>query len=141
MKKQMRTNNKGFSLLEAVLTVMILAIGFFSTTVLISNISISAITTDQNIIGTQLANEKVESIIADKKFFGFSYVDNSHYPAETLSGDYLGYRRSVAIAEVQAGDLFTPAAGSGIKKVLVTVSWGDTAAQQVKVTGMVSKYN
>ena len=134
-------NNRGFSLLEAVLAVMILAVGFFSTTILISNISISAISSDQNIIGTQLANEKVESILADKKFLGFSYVDNSHYPLEILTGDYSGYQRNVSVAEVQPGDLMTPSPGSGIKKISVTVSWGSAAWQQVKVSGMVSKYN
>jgi type II secretory pathway pseudopilin PulG len=134
-------DKKGFTLLEAVLAVLILGIGFFSTMLLIENISISTINTDRNIVSTQLANEKIETIIADKKFKGFSYVDNSHYPTETLSGPYTGYKRKVFISEVQPGDLFTPMPGSGIKRVLVTVYWGNTAAEQVTITGMVSKYN
>lgn len=141
MQRHMKMTNHGFSLLEAVLAVLILAVGFFSSTLLISSISISAISTDQSIIGTQLASVKVESIVADKQFLGFSYVDNSHYPLEVLMGDYQGYKRIVAIAEVQEGDLLTPLPGSGIKKVLVTVIWGTQPSQQVTVAGMVSKYN
>lgn len=138
---QQLKNSKGFTLLEAVLSVVILGIGFLTTMMLIENISISAINSDRNIVSAQLANEKLETILADKKFRGFSYVDNSHYPAESLTGPYAGYKRKVFVSEVQSGDLFTPMPGSGIKRVLVTVFWGSTPAEQVNVTGMVSKYN
>lgn len=134
-------DKKGFTLLEAVLAVLILGIGFFSSMLLIENISISTINTDRNIVSAQLANEKIETIIADKKFKGFSYVDTANYPMETLAGPYAGYKRKVFVSEVQPGDLFTPMPGSGIKRVLVTVFWGSTAAEQVTITGMVSKYN
>lgn len=141
--KIFKRNNKqrGFSLVEAVLTVLILAIGFMGSLVVTQNITLNALNSNKNIVGVQLANEKLETIMADKQFRGFSYVDNSHYIIESLTPPYNGYSRSVNIVEVQPADLLTPMTGSGIKKVIVTVVWGSLSHQKTVVTGMVSKYN
>ena len=134
-------NNNGFSLLEAVFTVLILSIGFYASLFLTSNILVTAQISDQNIIGTELANNKTELIMADKKFKGYTYVDNTNYTSESLAEPFAGYSRSVSVVEVQGSDLTTPLSGSGLKRVNVTVSWGSEPSQQVTVTSIVSKYN
>ena len=71
-----------------------------------------------------LATEKLEDIIADRHSTtrGYTYVVAGNYVTENPVSGYTGFTRSVAISET-AADLVT--AGTGYKRVTVTVSWID----------------
>jgi hypothetical protein len=47
---------------------------------------------------TNLANEKMEQIFADKRSKGYSFIAPNNYPSETNPNGYNGYIRSVAIS-------------------------------------------
>lgn len=111
------------------------------------NASRSSMTTDFHVIASQLANEKLEIIIADKamKAAQYDYIVSANYPNESLSNGSLAgfYTRTVGVTEVAIGDLTTPQANSGVKKVDVNVSWSDTdgtGTQQVSVSTLLSDF-
>lgn len=91
-------------------------------------------------MATQLANEKIETIIADKTFQGFDYIDENNYPTENLAGDFNGFTRTIAVDEVSAADLETSQSESGYKRVDVSVSWGNDNGQNILVSTIVTEY-
>lgn len=137
--KKLRSN-KGFSLLEGVLSTALIGMLMTGATLVMQNSTLNTMNGDMNTIATQLANEKLENIIADKEFLGYAHLDQStNYPDETMSGVYQGYERSVDIYEVDPADLTTPMIGSGIKRVEVKVIWGTEAYQKVKISTVFSE--
>ncbi|EKD50773.1 MAG: hypothetical protein ACD_62C00431G0005 [uncultured bacterium] len=132
-------NNAGFSLLEATLAVVIISTGMLAgLSVLQSNV-VASVSMERNTIATQLANEKMEVILADNKYRGYDYATNTvNYPAEELAGSFNGFTREVEIVEVNTDDLTTPAVGSGLNKVVVTVSWADNEDSQVQISTLIA---
>ncbi len=135
------TDNKGISLVEAVLTICILSLALVSSMQAIQGVVSNLNFSDKEIIATQLASEKLENIVADKMALGYNHVVPSNYPDEILSGPFTGYKRKVHIVDVTPGDLKTPAApGQILKKVEVKVGYGPDPSENVVVTGLVGKY-
>ncbi|MBF0104168.1 MAG: prepilin-type N-terminal cleavage/methylation domain-containing protein [Deltaproteobacteria bacterium] len=133
-------NNRGFSLMESLLSVVILSIIVMGGLGVTQGSLSRSVNREMSVVASQLANEKVESILADNQFVGYSYIveDSQTYAAETLTGDFEGYIRIVTITEVSASDLTTPEEGSGIKKVDVVVRWGTEDNQKVMVSTLVA---
>ena len=120
-------NQRGFTLIEIIITIVLLAIltsGLMAmfTTYSKSNGNPSVITQS-----TELAQEKMEEIIADKNNSarGFSYVANANYPPENPVSGFSNFSRSVNISYVNpAASLNTGVAGpTNYKNVTVTVSF------------------
>ena len=137
-------NNKGFSLIEAVLSTMILSIGLMGGVLLMQNATVASVNSDFQAIASQLANEKLETILADNYMTDgkYSIITNGNYPAENLgygTQDNV-FQRSVSITEVDE-DLSQSQAGSGLKKVDVTVSWGENLYERITISTLVSDYN
>ncbi|MBX7149266.1 prepilin-type N-terminal cleavage/methylation domain-containing protein [bacterium] len=133
-------NQKGFTFIEAILTAVLLAVGLTGGYAMMQNSIDHSLDNDHLVIGSQLANEKLQMIIADKTFVGYSSITQNNYQQETLSGSYRGFTRSTSVTEVSSSDLSTPQAGSGYKKVEVTVRWGNDTGQQVKVSTMLANH-
>ena len=89
------------------------------------NASINSVDSDYTTIATNLANEKIEEILAIKSMQeeGFEYIDEANFSSETLSGVFAPFTRTVSVVEVSASDLSTEEEDSGLKKVTVTVTW------------------
>lgn len=136
-----RNNEGGFTFIEAILTVVLLSFGLVGGLVLFQNSTDNSLTKDYKVIASELANEKIESIILDKKYQGYNYIVSANYPFETLPAPYSLFTRSVTITEVQSDDLTTPQAGSGFKRVDVRVTWGAEAYQTIIVTTLVTSYS
>ena len=134
-----KLNCKGFSLLEAVLAMTILAIGLVTGLSVLSNVVATSVDQEIHIIASQKASEQIEIILADRQFRGYDYVTTNNYHAEVLSGSY-NLTKNVTITEVSSSDLVTPQINSGAKKVDVQVSWGTGAYQQVLLTTLVVDY-
>lgn len=131
----------GFSLLENILATVLVAIGLMGGLLALQNSTLHTVNSDLSSIATQLANEKVEAILADKEYLGYDYlVAESNYPTEQLADDLSGFERTVTIMEVSAEDMTTPEEGSGVKKVNVVVNWGNKDYQTVSVTTLVTDY-
>lgn len=136
----MSLNNKGFSFFELVLAIVLLSVGLFGGMVVFENASLKHTSNDTRVIGSKLATEKLEQILADKTFKGYSYIIAANYPNETLTGGYAGYSRSTTITEVAASDLTTTSAGSGYKRVDVTTTWGTISSDNLTISSVVTSY-
>ena len=133
-------SQRGFSILENMLSMVIVAAGLVGGMVTLQNASLNSMHSDRGSIATQLANEKIETILADKQFNGYDTLTNLAYGSESFSGELGGFTRSVNIYEVSADDLTTPTEGSGLKRVEVIVNWEDQNEQQIHVSTLVSSY-
>lgn len=137
-------NQMGIALLESILATTLLSIGLTGGLFLMQNATRAGVITDYSIIASQFANEKLETIIADKSLTASKYtgITNSNYPNESITyGGIAGaFVRKVAITEVSPSDLTTPQTGSGMKKVDVTVEWNNNTAQKILVSTLVAEY-
>lgn len=115
---------KGFTLIETILAMLVLAVGIFGTMHLFYQTTHRTFETDAYLKATALAREKLEEITFDKKMNGYAYAVDANYPvSEVLTGNFSDFTRTISIREVDATDLNTTQNNSGYKKVTVMVSW------------------
>lgn len=141
--KNLLKNSAGFSFVEAILTTVVLAVGLWGGLALLHNATSHSINNDYRIIGIQLANKKLEIIIADKTFRGYDWIDESNYPTEILADPYSGFTRSITVTEVDPADFNdtqNPVADSGYKRVDVQVTWGTEPHQKIIMSTVLSSY-
>ena len=137
---QAKKPSLGFTLIELLLTIVVISVGLLGIMALFENASRGAMLADLNVVGASLAHEKLELIVIDKVRNGYALLGDPAYSDETFSGDLSVYTRRTVITEVSGSDFQTPAAGSGYKKVNVTVSWGAEASQRISVSTVLSNY-
>lgn len=115
---------KGFTLIEAILTLTILASGIVGVLTLYQRNIAKSDEMEQTLIATLLAQEKLEQIVQDKKYKLYPYIITANYPVtEDLTAEgYPAYTRTTTIQEVNSGNLTTPQSGTGYKRVTVGVS-------------------
>lgn len=136
----MRDKQHGFTLVEAVLAVLVIGVGLFGVMNLFQGSVSSSFTTDRAIQATQLARERLERLTFDKKMFGYDYVNSANYPAiENFTGDYAPFSRTITIQEVRASDLSTLENRSGYKRVNVSVAW--PGGNNVSLETLLTKWN
>lgn len=141
--RQLRTES-GFSMVETILSSLILSVSLGTSVLLMQNVSQANVNATYQVAACQLANGKLETIIADNSLSAdqYAHIVSANYPNELL--DYRSqvnfFTRQVSIAEV-AEDLNTPQVGSDIKRVRVTVSWGTQPFQKVTLATIVTNYN
>lgn len=133
-------NEKGITLLESVLGIMILAVGYLGLLPMMTNATAKTLDNDRYVISSYLANDKMESILADKNFKGYATITSANYPDENLDSTNPGYTRTTTITEVSKTDLTTLQTGSGYKKVVIEVKWGTGAAEKSTLTTLVTNY-
>ena len=135
----MKQRERGFSLIETILVIIVLGIASYGVlTVFITGLQGSA----NPLLGVQaieLAEEKMELIIADKHSAarGYTYIISANYPDETPVSGFPQFDRSVAFLDVDGSDLTTALPGSGYRKITVTVSW---ASDSVSFDSLVTDY-
>jgi Tfp pilus assembly protein PilV len=142
--RNMLTNSRGFTFIEAILTTTLLSIGLWGGIAMMHNATNHSINNDYRLMGIQLANEKIELIIADKAFKGYDWIAEGNYPDEDLSEPYSGFSRTVSITEVSPSDLDdveNPVEGSGYKRVDVEVIWGGQSHEQITVSTVLTDYS
>lgn len=131
---------KGFTLIELLLTVVVISAGLVGIMAIFENVTRGALQADLNVTAANLAHEKLERIVLDKWRDGYAVLNDVSYPDESFTGDFSIYTRNTAITEVSSNDFSTPQTGSGYKKVVVRVSWGAGAGQQVTIPTVLSNY-
>jgi len=136
MKKRL-----GFTLIEVLLTVVIVGVGLFGLMTLYHNASRKVMEGDVNMAATYLVRERLEQIIADKVSQGYGYVINDNYTtsAAVTVGNHM-FTRSFNIYEVNASDLITPEIGTGHKRIDMTLTWGTGAGQSITTPTLVTNY-
>jgi len=116
--------NPGFSLIEAIIAIVILSIAVPSMILAIRTSHDKRITPVLSSRANWLAAEKIEDVIADRNSDtrGFAYLTSANYPDESSVPGFPNFSRSVSLTQT-APDLAT--AGAGYMKVTVTVAWSE----------------
>lgn len=136
-----RRKRHGFTLIEVLLTVVIISVGLFGLMSLYHNSMHQVMEGDVNLMAAYLARERMEQLISDKVNYGYAYVVNDNY--DTSSAVSVGnhfFTRSLNIYEVAGSDLLTPEDGSGFKRIDMTVSWGLAAGQSIAMPTLITNY-
>ena len=131
----------GFTLIEVLLTVMVVGVGLFGLMTLYHNAARNVMEGDVNMAATYLAREWLEQLVADKVSQGYGYVINANYvtSASVTVGNHI-FTRSFNIYEVNASDLITPEAGTGYKRIDMTLTWGTGATQSITTPTLITAY-
>ncbi len=109
---------RGFTLLELVGVILILAIASVPLFSLFTQAGIGLLRDESLQTATQLAQERAETLLAIRRNRGYADAEISTDRVETLNGDYAGYTRTTRITPF-AG---TACPGGGVcKQVAVRV--------------------
>lgn len=120
-----RTTGRGFTLIEAITAVVVLAIAVPGMFWGIRDAQMRRIDPLQASKARWLAAEKLEDIIADRHSStrGYTYVVSNNYATENSITGFQGFARSVNVSE--SGASLVSGSGTGYKTVTVTVSFKD----------------
>ncbi len=141
MFKRHLKKSKGFTLIEAVLTILIISIGLFAMMILFDNVTRGAMEGDTAITATYIARERLERMVFDKVYRGYNYVVANNYPAtETVLVGNQTYTRQISILEVSKGNFSVGQMGSGFTTIDVTVKWGEGATQRINEATLLTNY-
>ncbi len=115
--------NNGFTLIEAVLTLSLLAGGLMGILTLYQRNVVEANQIEQTLQADYLSQEKMEQIVQDKKYNLYAFVTAANYLAsENLTAQgFKGFIRTIQIREVDPNNLSITKAGTGYKEVTVAV--------------------
>jgi prepilin-type N-terminal cleavage/methylation domain-containing protein len=135
MKGMKMFPKKGFTLIEAVLVMMLVAVAYFGFGLLFGNVEQNALQSDLTVLAVKLAREKMETIVHTKAYSGYSAVV-SEPPATVPSGSW-NFTVGVNVSNVNP-DMSQAATDTGYKKVVVTSSWGAGAGDSIALTTLVT---
>ena len=127
---------KGFSLIEAVLVMVVVGIAYFGFGLLFGNVTQEALKADLTVLASKLAREKMDEIIQIKADSGYASVVNQA-PAAVPSGTW-SFTRQVVVGYVNPADMSSSVTDTGYKKVEIDVSWGVGAGKSIALTTLVS---
>ena len=122
--KQRRKVAHGFSLIEAVVVLVVLAVAVPASMIAIRDATVQRSSAALAARARCLAVEKIEDVIADRHSTtrGWSFLMAGNYPVESTISGYAGFARSVSVVETGAS---LSGGGTGYKTVTVTVAWSD----------------
>lgn len=134
----MTINSRGFTLVEALLTVVIIGGGLVGVMALYQNATRSSMQSDLSVEAMYLARERMERVVALKASSGYGAISGTLNENVSIGGRT--FARYSQISEVQSGDFITAQSGSGYKIVQVTVSWGNAASERVILKTVLADY-
>lgn len=138
---RLHNSSRGFTLVEAILTVVVIGSGLVGLMVLYHNTTRGAMEGDLTIAATFLARERLEQVIADKVNYGYDYVtQNQHGGSQVITLGPRSYTRICAVTEVSKNDFQTVQAGSGYKRITSTAQWGVAATERIILTTLLAEY-
>jgi len=128
------SGKKGFSLIEAVLIMMMVGSAFFGFGYLFGNVDQEALNADLTVLAAKLARERMEEIIQTKADSGYAAVVDE--AAASVSSGSWNFTRSVDATYVNPSDFSNSGSDTGYKKVEITVSWGVDSGESITLTTM-----
>lgn len=128
--------SRGFTLLEAVLTIVFMGVSFLGLAYLFGNVTQQALKSDLSVLATKLAREKLEEVVQVKADSGYAAVVSQ--APETVASGAWSFTRQVGVQYVDPADFSASAANTGYKRVDVTVAWGSGAGRSVTLTTLVT---
>ncbi len=88
---------EGFTLLELIAVIVILAVAAVPITGLFTKASLSMLNNQRIQTATQLAQEQAELVLGRRRNQGFNATVLAAYPDETLAGNYAGFNRTTTL--------------------------------------------
>ena len=116
-----RVAQRGFTLLELIMVIIIVALASIPILGQFSQVSGSLLLDEEIQTAAQLAQERAEGILANRRDQGYGAVPAGAV-TDVLAGNYAGYSRTVTVNEPPAGG--GCAAGASCKEVIVSVNRG-----------------
>lgn len=120
---------KGFTLIEIILAIMIISIGVLTLVSSMSFTTSRGLNAEVMSTAQQLAQERVEQLEATKRNSGYSATPDLDIGTTTvvLAGAFANYTRSVEVCNVDVNlanpDCTAPDNGSGYKRITVEVNY------------------
>lgn len=137
----MRTSRRGFSLVETIAAVVILAIAVPTLMATLRAAHRQRVTPHHASVARWLAEARLEQVIADRhaEERGWDWIVDGNYPDESGADGRGGFDRTTSIVETGA-DLATP--GAGYKRVTVAVTFmdGGGSTRTLTVATVVTEY-
>lgn len=134
----LKKRNLGFTIIEAVLTMAILSFGVLGVMTLYQQNVARSSYSERTLKATLLAQQKMEQIVHDKTYNGYSYLVSGNYtsPEDLTAAGYAGYTRTITFANVNANTLNDQVPNAGYRRVTVAVaiSGGETVSLTTLVT-------
>lgn len=112
---------EGFSVVEALVMMTILALGLVTILLVLRTASINNANAHFATIAGKLAEGRLEAILADRRTRGFAHIDNANYPDEDPVIGFRAYKRSVNIYFVDLADLDAEVGVSNYKRIDVAI--------------------
>jgi len=119
---------QGFTLLELVMVIMLVALASIPILGQFSQAAGSLLTDEIIQTAAQLAQERAEGVLADRRTGGYAAVPTGTVN-DVLTGAYSGYSRTVTITSPPAGS--GCASGASCKEVVVSVDHGGRTRAEV----------
>ena len=118
-------HRRAFTLIEAIVCVVVMGVAFPPMLLAIREAGVRRVAPVQASRARWLLQEQMEDIVADRHSAtrGYAYVVAGNYPEQATVAGFPGFSRTVTVAETAVNLV---SAGSGYKRVTVTVSWRDT---------------
>ena len=133
------TEQRGFTLIELIVVIVIMAIASVPLFGLFSQAGISMLANEKIQTATQLAQERAEHLLAVRRNQGYTAADVSAGQVENLAGNYTGYTRTTSII-----DETVPYAGSDCPAVgackQITVSVAEAGKTRAEITFLLVNY-
>ncbi|MBL4818280.1 MAG: type II secretion system protein [Deltaproteobacteria bacterium] len=139
---------RGFSLIESVLSMTIIAAGFIGIVTAFQGSAQSSLLADQTITATYLASGTLDRIFARRDTNGYTttvaYINAENYDQNPVSG-FSNYVLTATALEVDpdadAGndDFLDSSPSSGYARVTVSISW-DSGARSISLASLITDY-
>lgn len=109
---------KSFTLIELIVVIVVLSIGLTTLLMLLRMASLNNAEANFITVVAELAEGKLEEILADRKEGTFAGITNGNYPTETFDSYSIGTN----IYNVQGPDNLDTPGGTNYKRIDVTVT-------------------
>lgn len=143
-----RRQHTGFTLIEAVLSLGVMAAGLLGVLYAFHGMGSSSVLADQTITATNIARAAVEKVIAKRDASGYSAaltaISSGTFNQNPVT-NYAPFVLSVAAYEVDpdddgtVDDFLDAAPGSGYARVTVTVTW-NSGSKTLSLVTLITNY-
>jgi prepilin-type N-terminal cleavage/methylation domain-containing protein len=114
---------QGFTLLELVMVILVVALASVPVLGQFAQVSGSLLANEEIQTAAQLAQERAEGILADRRIQGYAAIATGT-TIDALTGSYAAYGRTVTVTEPPSGS--GCAVGATCKEVVISTSLGGT---------------
>jgi len=127
-RRMHRFQRRSTTIIEVVVAIVILSVALPSLMMAFAEASVQSIGPYRQSIGSFLAIERMEEIVARRYrgTDGYDAITTGNFGSESSLSGFPGYARDVAVAFVD-GNLNIVGSDQGYKRVTVTVSWDNGA--------------